>query len=45
MCPLSLGIRVKGDKIRMCGIHNSNFWVLNGTSDEIRIYRILLKEV
>lgn len=42
---VALMLRVKGDKIRMCGIHNSNFWVLNGTSDEIRIYRILLKEV
>ena len=33
-------VRVKPDKIRQCR-EQENFWVLNGTSDEVRPYRIL----
>ncbi len=38
-----LMVRVKPDKIRQCR-EQENFWVLNGTSDEVRPYRILLKK-
>ncbi len=37
-------VRVKPDVIRQCR-ENNNYWILNGTSDEIRPYRILFKEV
>ena len=40
----ALMVRVKPDKIRSPS-SSPNFWVLNPTSDEIRPYRILLKEV
>jgi len=36
--------RVKPDKIR-CPEERQDFWVVNGTTDEIRPYRILFKEV
>jgi len=43
-----LMVRVKPDAIRNCDIHdiskNDNYWVVNGTTDEIRPYRILYKE-
>ena len=35
--------RVKPDAIRHCS--DSNFWVVNGTTDEIRPYRILYKKI
>ena len=37
-------LRVKPDKIRIAK-NNPDYWVLNGTSDEIRPYRILIKNV
>ena len=37
-------LRVKPDKIRIAK-SNPDYWVLNGNSDEIRPYRILIKEV
>ena len=40
----ALMVRVKPDKIR-CPSENKNFWILNAISDEIRPYRILLKEI
>ena len=36
-------IRVKPDKIR-CAKNQQDYWVLNGTTDEMRPYRILIKE-
>ena len=37
-------VRVKNDKIRECK-DNPNIWIVNGTSEEIRPYRILYKEI
>ena len=37
-------LRVRPDKARIAKT-NSNYWVLNGTSDEIRPYRILIKNL
>ena len=37
-------LRVNPTKIRMCA-ENTDIWVLNGNSDEIRPYRILVKKV
>ena len=37
-------LRVKPDAIRQCS-ENNNYWILNGTFDEIRPYRILFKEI
>ena len=37
-------VRVKPSAIRYC-IDASDYWVVNGTTDEIRPYRILYKEV
>ena len=37
-------VRVKPDAIRCCECEK-DYWVINGTSDEIRPYRILYKEV
>ena len=37
-------LRVKPDKIRIAKT-NPDYWVLNGTSDEIRPYRILIKQI
>ena len=37
-------LRVKPDKIRIAK-NNPDYWVLNGTSDEIRPYRILIKQI
>ena len=37
-------LRVKPDKIRIAQ-SNQNYWVLNGNSEEIRPYRILIKEI
>ena len=37
-------LRVKPDKIRIAKTNN-DYWVLNGTSDEIRPYRILIKQL
>ena len=41
-------VRVKPEAIRNCDIcsdsKNDNDWVVNGTTDEIRPYRILYKE-
>ena len=39
-----LMVRVKPDAIRQCKCY-SNYWVVNGTIDEIRPYRILYREV
>ena len=39
-----LMVRVKNDKIRECK-DNPNIWIVNGTSEEIRPYRILYKEI
>ena len=36
-------MRVKPDKIRY-SINEPNYWVLNGTTDEMRPYRIMIKE-
>ena len=41
---VALMVRVKPDKIRKCR-ENESFWVLNGTTDEVRPYRILFKKV
>ena len=38
-----LMLRVKPESIRKCNCQ-SGFWVVNGTIDEIRIYRILFKK-
>ena len=37
-------LRVKPDKIRIAST-NQDYWVLNGNSDEIRPYRILIKHL
>ena len=37
-------LRVRPDKIRIAK-SNPDYWVLNGNSDEIRPYRILIKEI
>ena len=37
-------LRVKPDKIR-ASKDKEDYWVLNGTIDEMRPYRILLKEI
>ena len=37
-------LRVNPDKIRV-PVGNPNFWVLNGNTDEVRPYRILIKKV
>ena len=37
-------LRVNPEKIR-CPKDKRNYWVLNGTSDEIRPYRILIKQI
>ena len=43
-----LMVRVKPEAIRNCascsGANNDDYWVVNGTTDEIRPYRILYKE-
>ena len=39
-----LMVRVKPDAIRQCK-ENNNYWIFNGTFNEIRPYRILFKEV
>ena len=36
-------VRVKPDKIRYAK-KNEDFWIINGTDDEVRPYRILIKE-
>ena len=38
-------LRVKPEAIRCCSEHNfaNDYWVVNGTNDEIRPYRILYK--
>ena len=38
-----LMVRIKPDAIRSCK-HDEDYWVINGTTDEIRPYRILYKE-
>jgi hypothetical protein len=37
-------MRVKPDKIRYSN-DNTDYWVFNGTTDEMKPYRILLKDV
>ena len=37
-----LMVRVKPEAVRECNCHN-DFWVVNETCDEIRVYRILFK--
>ena len=39
-----LMVRIKPDAIRSCKDRN-DYWVVNGTTDEIRPYRILYKEI
>ena len=39
-----LMVRVKPSAIRACTCVNGDYWVVNGTSDEIRPYRILYKK-
>ena len=41
---MGLMMRVKPDKIRISN-QNPDYWVLNGTADEIRPYRLLVKEL
>ena len=41
---IALMLRVKPDKIR-CPSGYQNFWIVNASPDEIRPYRILLKEI
>ncbi len=41
---ISLMLRVKPDKIR-CPSGYQNFWIVNASPDEIRPYRIILKEI
>ena len=38
-----LMVRVKPDAIRVCNCINGNEWIVNGTTHEIRPYRILYK--
>ena len=46
---MALMLRVKPQRIRYCNCicdnEKSSYWVLNGKSDEMRPYRILIKEV
>ena len=42
---MALMLRVKPSRIRFCGCQDKEYWVLNGKSDEVRPYRILVKEV
>ena len=37
-------VRVKPSAIRACSCENGDYWVVNGTPDEIRPYRILYKK-
>ena len=39
--------RVKNDNIRSCGScqYFENYYIVNGTTDEVRPYRILLKNI
>ena len=37
-------LRVKPNKIR-CPVDRKDYWVLNGTDDEIRPYGILIKKI
>ena len=41
---MALMLRVKPQRIRFCKHCNREYWVLNGKSDEMRPYRILVKE-
>ena len=41
---MGLMLRVKPQRIRNCKCKNGEYWVLNGKSDEMRPYRILLKK-
>ena len=41
---ITLMVRVKPDKIR-CPSGYKNFWIVNGAFNEVRPYRILLKEI
>ena len=43
-CKIALMVRVKPDAIRHCSC-TSDYWVVNGDSNEIRFYRILYKEI
>ena len=38
-------VRVNPKKIKFCNCQQKEYWVVNGTIDEIRPYRILYKEV
>ena len=40
-----LMVRVNPDKIRFCNCMDKEYWVVNGSTDEIRPYRILYKEI
>ena len=40
-----LMLRVRPDAIRGCNCFHLNFWVVNGTNDEVRPYRILFKKI
>ena len=37
-------LRIKPEAIRTCNCSNGNEWVINAKLDEIRPYRILIKE-
>ena len=39
-----LMVKIRGDKIRQCR-EQETYWVVNASTDEVRPYRILLKEV
>ena len=41
---MALMLRVKPQRIRFCNCQDKEYWVLNGKSDEMRPYRILLKK-
>ena len=41
---MGLMLRVKPQRIRNCKCQKGEYWVLNGKSDEMRPYRILLKK-
>ena len=37
-------VRIKPSAIRSCNFNNLTFWIVNGTCDEVRPYRILFKK-
>ena len=42
---MAVMLRVNPKRIRFCKCYQKKYWVLNGSTDEIRPYRILIKKV